>query len=631
MVPPPDANFAYHGGVPIVDFAKWHVGSSPEEKQKIAGQLVSACQRVGFVFVINHLLPPDKLGEAFAWSKKMFDLEQKQKMLAPHPPGHVVHRGYSWPGLEKVSNSMGDEDDPGLIGKLRQVADIKESYEIGSDNYPEQPNVWLPDNVLPGFRQFMTAFYWDSWENAKMILQAMAIGIGLDEDYFLRYHSGHENQLRLLHYPPVPAANIEDHSMTRMSAHSDWGSITMLYQDDCGGLEIENPQKKGEFIAAEPLQDAIVLNVGDLLQRWSNAYNLADSYTASNWFDSFHFFDQKDPTNGFVQYKNLASAAKSGLIAIDNSGPAPAIYMGVDHTTKDPAGRASVRISSKKSYQYGLFVFDIEHSPGGICGSWPAAWLLSDSGKWPVGGEIDVFEGANDDKDNKMTLHTTPGCTIEKREFSGKIETPNCDVNAEGQGKNVGCGISPPVKNGQSFGQGMNKIGGGVYATVWTSSAISIYHFPRSLIPADISSGKPEPSKWGMPAAKFGAGCKIDEHFHNLTIIFNTALCGDWAGGAWNQSATCAKKAPTCQNYVQNNPAAFKDAYWMIRSVKVYQQGQAKTKLMGRGLRGWVKKTWKKFNDWIGGDPTEASANLTHIWKRVVQETLGKRGFGDCE
>ncbi|KAL8858350.1 MAG: hypothetical protein Q9178_005031 [Gyalolechia marmorata] len=267
---PPDADFAYHGGVPIVDFAKWHVGSSPEEKQKIADQLVRACQSVGFVFVINHLLPPDKLGEAFAWSKKMFDLEQKQKMLAPHPPGHVVHRGYSWPGLEKVSNSMGDEDDPGLIGKIRQVVDIKESYEIGSDNYPEQPNVWLPDHVLPGFRQFMTAFYWDSWENAKMILQAMAIGIGLDEDYFLRYHSGHENQLRLLHYPPVPAANIENQSMTRMSAHSDWGSITMLYQDDCGGLEIENPQKKGEFIAAEPLQDAIVLNVGDLLQRWSN-------------------------------------------------------------------------------------------------------------------------------------------------------------------------------------------------------------------------------------------------------------------------------------------------------------------------------------------------------------------------
>lgn len=72
-----------------------------------------------------------------------------------------------------------------------------------------------------------------------MILKAMAVGIGLDdEDYFLRYHSGHENQLRLLHYPPVPAAAIEEGSMTRMDAHSDWGSITMLFQDDCGGLQV---------------------------------------------------------------------------------------------------------------------------------------------------------------------------------------------------------------------------------------------------------------------------------------------------------------------------------------------------------------------------------------------------------
>ncbi|KAL9592609.1 MAG: hypothetical protein Q9179_006548 [Wetmoreana sp. 5 TL-2023] len=225
--------------VPVVDFAKWRTGSSREEKQKIASELANACQTVGFVYVINHLIPHDLLDDAFTWSRKLFNLKQEEKMLAPHPPGHVVHRGYSWPGLEKVSNSMGDENDPDLAKKLRQVSDIKESYEIGSDNYPDQPNVWLPDHVLPGFRDFMTGFYWKSWENAKMILKAMAIGIGLDdEDYFLRYHSGHENQLRLLHYPPVPA--------------------------------VENPNKEGEFIDAKPRQHAIVLNIGDLLQRWSN-------------------------------------------------------------------------------------------------------------------------------------------------------------------------------------------------------------------------------------------------------------------------------------------------------------------------------------------------------------------------
>ena len=335
-----------------------------------------------------------------------------------------------------------------------------------------------------------------------------------------------------------------------------------------------------------------VLGGSSFLHIASAAYNLADSYTANNWFDSFVFFDQKDPTNGFVQYKDLASAAKSGLIAIDGAGDNAAVYMGVDHTTKDPAGRASIRISSKKSYNHGLFIFDIEHNPGSICGTWPAAWLLSDSGKWPIGGEIDIFEGANDQSDNKMTLHTTSGCQIQPTGFSGKVDTANCDVNAQGQGKNMGCGILHPMTNGQSFGQGMNAVGGGVYATMWTSQDISIYHWPRSLIPKDVTTGKPDPSTWGMPVAKFAGGCNIDEHFQNLNIIFNNAFCGDWAGEAWNSSTTCKAKAPTCEMYVQNNPDAFKEAYWMVRSVKVYQEGKSMIKRNDVGQ--WFKDEWHK-------------------------------------
>ena len=93
--------------------------------------------------------------------------------------------------------------------------------------------------VLPGFRKFMNDFYWECNENAKMLLRAMAIGIGLEnEEYFLRTHSGNNNQLRLLHYPPVPAAEIEGKSMSRMPAHCDWPTLTMLFQDECGGLEV---------------------------------------------------------------------------------------------------------------------------------------------------------------------------------------------------------------------------------------------------------------------------------------------------------------------------------------------------------------------------------------------------------
>lgn len=114
------------GGIPIVDFAEWTDRSTPEEKRKIASRLVRGCQTVGFVYIVNHRVPHEKIREAFTWSKKLFDLEQ-EKLLAPHPPGHVAHRGYPWPGLEKVSDSIGNEDDPELATKLRQVSDMKVS------------------------------------------------------------------------------------------------------------------------------------------------------------------------------------------------------------------------------------------------------------------------------------------------------------------------------------------------------------------------------------------------------------------------------------------------------------------------------------------------------------------------
>ncbi|EHL01205.1 putative UPF0676 protein [Glarea lozoyensis 74030] len=232
--------------IPVIDFSKWDNPSTPSERVAIAKELASACHNVG----------PALLEEAFGWSKKLFDLETEQKMKAPHPDGPTVHRGYSWPGLEKVSQVISSDAEVGE--KLRAVTDCK-------------PNVWLPEEVLPGFREFMTDFYWTCSQTSQEILKAIGLGMNLqDPDFILKFHSGHNNQLRLLHYPPIPAAQLENELSARMPAHSDWGSITMLFQDDCGGLEVENQHVPGEFIKVTPLKNAIVMNIGDLLMRWSN-------------------------------------------------------------------------------------------------------------------------------------------------------------------------------------------------------------------------------------------------------------------------------------------------------------------------------------------------------------------------
>ncbi|KEF52791.1 uncharacterized protein A1O9_11208 [Exophiala aquamarina CBS 119918] len=259
--------------IPIIDLAAFlNPESTVEERLTVAQDLVSACRHVGFVYIKNHGVPQEQLEQVFSISKEFYDLPTEQKRKAPHPPGWSVHRGYSWPGLEKVSSAISATDDEEAIKELREVQDYKESYEIGSEENPSQPNVWPPDDILPEWRPFMTSFYWTCFEAGKRILRALALGIGLDEHHLLKYHNGHYNQLRLLHYPPIPEAAVRSGKFARMPAHTDWSTMTFLFQDDCGGLQVEHPNNAGQFIDVAPIPSTAVMNVGDLLMRWSNDY-----------------------------------------------------------------------------------------------------------------------------------------------------------------------------------------------------------------------------------------------------------------------------------------------------------------------------------------------------------------------
>lgn len=110
--------------IPIIDFAEWNP-SNLDQKRLIAAGVIEACQSIGFAYIINHRIPPARVTKAFSWSQKLFDLSIEEKKLAPHPPGAAVHRGYSWPGLEKVSNLKGNAEDAHLAKEVRQVADVK--------------------------------------------------------------------------------------------------------------------------------------------------------------------------------------------------------------------------------------------------------------------------------------------------------------------------------------------------------------------------------------------------------------------------------------------------------------------------------------------------------------------------
>lgn len=166
----------------------------------------------------------------------------------------------------------------------------QESYEVGSEHNSAQPNIWLPEETLPGYREFSTKFYWELNKAAQTILEAISFGLSLPNDEkndFLQLHSGHNNQLRYLHYPPVETEKIERKVIGRMPAHQDWSSFTMLFQDDVGGLELEHPHHRGTFLAAKPIPGACVVNIGDMLQRFTNGMS-CKSLTRSSSFCQYY-------------------------------------------------------------------------------------------------------------------------------------------------------------------------------------------------------------------------------------------------------------------------------------------------------------------------------------------------------
>jgi len=113
------------------------------------------------------------------------------------------------------------------------------------------------------------------------------------------------------------------------------------------------------------------------------------------------------------------------------------------------------------------------------------------------------------------------------------LNATNCDVNSPNQSYNQGCSILGGGK--LAYGEGFNAIGGGIYATLWDPELkiIAFWFFPRgSKIPADVTSLNPQPAGWGKPYALFtisDSNCP-PSNFRNHTLIFDTALCGSWAG-----------------------------------------------------------------------------------------------------
>jgi hypothetical protein len=162
-----------------------------------------------------------------------------------------------------------------LSGYRLCLTGTQESFDYGSEANTWHANVFAPEDVLPGFRASQDKFFRDMWAVTKELLRALAIGIGIpyeQQDFFIKHHSGDNNLARLAYYPPISSQILEMTKSPRLPPHVDFSSITLLLQDgEQGGLEVEDRMNGWNLAPIAPLRNAILISVGDVLQRWTNS------------------------------------------------------------------------------------------------------------------------------------------------------------------------------------------------------------------------------------------------------------------------------------------------------------------------------------------------------------------------
>ncbi|TFK39842.1 glycoside hydrolase family 16 protein [Crucibulum laeve] len=292
----------------------------------------------------------------------------------------------------------------------------------------------------------------------------------------------------------------------------------------------------------------------------TKTYKLDDYYRGDSFLNDWDFFSGSDPTHGNVNFLSKEDAASKKLAFVQADGTT---VLAVDDTTTLPSGgsRNSVRISTKKKYNGGLFIADFWAMPHG-CSVWPAYWSVGP--KWPDAGEIDILEGVHEQPTNQYTLHTSDGCTLSTD--NSRVSTNVIhDLCASSGSDNRGCGFLD--SDTRTYGKGFNMVAGGVYAHLWNDGGIKMWHFARGEIPADITAKNPDPSTWGTPVAFWSSSaCDFASHFYDHSLIIDTTLCGDWAGPSYTE-AGCPG---TCADAVAD-PANFRWAKWKLNYIAVYQ------------------------------------------------------------
>lgn len=243
--------------IPSLDLADFTSGT-PEEKQRFVDALGAAYNDIGFVAIKNHGLSDELTGKLYKTIQDFFTLPEEIKTKY-EIPGLAGQRGYIGKGKEHA--------------KGRTTGDLKEFYHIGQEVEDGDPiKAQYPDNVWPEELAHMKDVGLETYKTleaaGKQMLKAIALYLGLEEDYFeSRVHNGN-SILRPIHYFPIENPEEIPEDAVRAAEHGDINLITLLMGASADGLQVL--RRDGEWIPITALPEQIIVNVGDMLARLTN-------------------------------------------------------------------------------------------------------------------------------------------------------------------------------------------------------------------------------------------------------------------------------------------------------------------------------------------------------------------------
>lgn len=246
--------------LPLIDISGLR-SHDPVDQHLVAEQLRQACEQRGFFYITGHGIDPALISSLFAASQRFFDLPMTEK-LAVDKKLSRCNRGYEPLRAQTLESGA--------------PPDLKESFYAGAEvaandarvlagRFNTGPNQW--PETLPDFRAVMQNYYQAAYGLGATIVRGLALSLGVPVSHFDGYLKEAAATLRLLHYPPQPA-NPEP-GEKGCGEHTDFGGVTLLLQDEAGGLQVWD-KDLGSWIDAPPVPGAFVVNIGDLFARWTN-------------------------------------------------------------------------------------------------------------------------------------------------------------------------------------------------------------------------------------------------------------------------------------------------------------------------------------------------------------------------